>query len=75
MILRSVKWSYLNEGPADFCDEDQAVRREWWYDPMNTYVYQLREPDGSWGQVYGEYEEDGFPVWVANALKKAGVAC
>ena len=46
----------------------EAVRREWWYEPGETYVFQIREPGGAWSAVLGEYEEKGYPNWVAEAL-------
>jgi len=76
-----MKWSYWGGDPMDLLgqgEEHLAVRREWWYEAGNTYVYQERGlpsdpqvvlgPDDDWSKVYGEYEEEGFPAWVSNAL-------
>lgn len=70
-----VQWTYLGGEPLDILDEGKedppgivAVRREWWYDPSNTYVYQARQKDGSWGPVINEHEKEPLPHWVEMAL-------
>lgn len=64
-------WVYMGgDGMTEHRNEDwpEATRREWWYEPGNTYVYQTREPGGDWGEVFNEYEADGYPEWVREAL-------
>ena len=77
MAHPSVTWHYMAPDPElgldTTKDPSEAVRREWWYEPSNTYVYQLRQPDGSWGEVFDEYEDEGFPAWVGDALRDSGV--
>jgi len=79
------QWSYLGYtdpqhpagGHVDVVqDPKDAFRREWWYDPGNTYVYQTRKPDGTWSHALGEYEEcDSVPYWVVAALVCHGIKC
>jgi hypothetical protein len=70
-----VTWSYLGGEPLDILDGtwETAVRREWWYAPHDTYVYQLRDgADGTWGDVYGEFEDEPLPPDVQEVLRVAG---
>jgi hypothetical protein len=70
-----IAWSYLGGEEMDILgegDEDKASRREWWYDAGNTYVYQVRQPNGSWGAVMGEYETEPLPQAVQDQLQGAG---
>lgn len=70
------RWSYLGGEDMDILDESdqaEAVRREWWYDPGNTYVYQLRQRDGSWGVVMGEFETEPLPPEIQRLLLGAGL--
>lgn len=72
----SIVWSYLGGEEMDILDEgdhDKALRREWWYDSGNTYVYQLRQPDGTWGVVSGEYEIEPLPQAVQDQLLGEGL--
>lgn len=76
-----VNWYYWREKDGgrntleEGGDETTALRREWWYEAGNTYVYQGRktavEP---WSIVYGEYEGKGYPKWVAEKLLAYGLA-
>ena len=46
----------------------EAVRREWWYEPGETYVFQIREPGGAWSATINEYEGEAYPAWVDEVL-------
>jgi hypothetical protein len=79
-MFPEVKWLYFL--PEDnFCvprfdpkKEHAAVRREWWWEHSNRYVYQERwDPSVPWGPLH---VDDGFehtPTWVFDAVEKLEV--
>ena len=72
--MSEVVWCHFEAGIEEedgTADPTLAVRREWWYEPGETYVYQEREtPDEAWGPLLCEYEDDPVPEWVREAVSK-----
>lgn len=76
-----VVWLYFYQGEDELVPDENnelnknnALRREWWYEAGNTYVYQDRKTaDEPWSIVYGEYEDKGYPKWVAEELLAYGL--
>lgn len=53
------------EGPDTMtCDDPECIRREWWYEPGEKYVFQDRpEGGGPWSELY-EGDGEVIPEWV-----------